>query len=135
VEELRVLKLTKDSAVKARVQAINQLKAVLINAEPGLREQLASLTPARLLRACRALDPADYDGVTTVVAHTLTSLARRVRHLDEEVRDLHQRITDIVQATAPDLLDVRGIGADSAATLLIVAGDNPHRLSSEASGR
>lgn len=133
VEALRVLKLAKDSAVKARVQAVNQLKAVLINAESGLREQLASLTPARLLRACRALDPAHYDGVTAVVAHTLTSLARRVRHLDEEVRDLHQRITDTVQATAPDLLDLRGIGPDSAATLLIVAGDNPHRLTSEAS--
>jgi transposase len=128
-----VLKLAKDSAVKARVQAVNQLQALLINAEPGLREQLASLTPARLLRACVALDHADYDGVTAVVVYTLASLARRTRQLDDEIRNLHRRITDTVRATAPDLLQLRGIGADSAATLLVVAGDNPHRLASEAS--
>jgi transposase len=133
VEALRVLKLAKDSAVKARVQAVNQLKAILINADPVLREQLAPLTPARLLRACAALDPAEYDGVTAVVVYTLASLAQRARRLDGEVRDLHRRITDTVRCIAPDLLQVRGIAADSAATLLVVAGDNPHRLTSEAS--
>lgn len=133
VEALRVLKMAKDSAVKARVQAVNQLKALPVNAEPVLREQLASLTPARLLRACAALDPAEYDGVTAVVAYTLPSLAQRVRRLDAEVRELHRRITDSVRCIAPDLLQVRGVGADSAATLLVVAGDNPDRLTSEAS--
>lgn len=43
VEVMRMLRIAKDSAVKARVQAINQLKSVLINTEPVLREQLTSL--------------------------------------------------------------------------------------------
>jgi transposase len=68
-----------------------------------------------------------------VVVYTLASLAQRARRLDGEVRDLHRRITDTVRCIAPDLLQVRGIAADSAATLLVVAGDNPHRLTSEAS--
>ena len=34
---------------------------------------------------------------------------------------------------APELISLAGIGTDHAATLLIVAGDNPHRLRSEAS--
>ncbi|WP_445525425.1 hypothetical protein [Streptomyces cyslabdanicus] len=42
VEIARMHKLAKDSAVKARTQAINQLKSVLINVDPRLREELAS---------------------------------------------------------------------------------------------
>ncbi len=37
IEAIRVMKLAKDSAVKARVQATNQIHMVLINAEPALR--------------------------------------------------------------------------------------------------
>lgn len=55
VEIARMYKLVKDSAVKARTQAINQLKAVLIRADPQLREELAGLGNAELFRkACRA---------------------------------------------------------------------------------
>ncbi|WP_406481261.1 transposase [Streptomyces platensis] len=43
VQCARLFKLAKDSAVKARTQAINQLKAVLVTADPDLREQLAGL--------------------------------------------------------------------------------------------
>ncbi|CAL9572919.1 hypothetical protein SUDANB58_04874 [Streptomyces sp. enrichment culture] len=38
VHAARIYKLAKDSAVKARTQAINQLKAVLVIADPALRE-------------------------------------------------------------------------------------------------
>jgi transposase len=40
VEMLRIFKLAKASAVKACTQAINQLKAVLVAADPTLREAL-----------------------------------------------------------------------------------------------
>jgi transposase len=38
VEMLRILKLAKDSAVKSRTQAINQIKAVVVTAAAELRE-------------------------------------------------------------------------------------------------
>ena len=38
----------------------------------------------------------------------------------------------IVAETAPDLLDVHGVGVRTAAVLLVAAGDNPERLRSEA---
>lgn len=51
VEMLRMFKLAKVSAVKSRTQAINQLKAVLVRADPSLREAMSGLThsgwPAR----------------------------------------------------------------------------------------
>jgi hypothetical protein len=44
VETLRMFKLAKASAIKARTQTINQLKAVLIAADPALREALTGLS-------------------------------------------------------------------------------------------
>jgi len=43
VEMLRMFKLAKASAIKARTQTINQLKAVLVAADPQLRETLSGL--------------------------------------------------------------------------------------------
>jgi transposase len=132
VEGMRVLKIAKDSAMKARVQAINQLRAIIINADPQLREELTALSRAALIKQCALLDTSG-DMVSAVTAHTLRQLARRVQYLNGEIRDLQQRLTAMVNASAPDLLAVPGIGPDSAAVLLIAAGDNPDRLRSEAS--
>lgn len=141
VEALRVLKIAKDSAGKARVQAINQLKAVLVTANPVLREDLTPQSTRRLIARCADLAfPADPEGHPTLPAnaaaatlHTLRHLARRIQYLDAEIDDLRERITAAVRSTAPRLLEVYGIGPDSAATLLIAAGDNPDRLATEAS--
>ncbi|MFE0420344.1 transposase [Streptomyces tendae] len=52
VHSARMYKLAKDSAVKARTKAINQLKAVLALADPALRERMSSLGNAELFRTC-----------------------------------------------------------------------------------
>ncbi|MFG2134016.1 transposase [Streptomyces sp. NPDC048751] len=49
-----------------------------------------------------------------------------------EIDDLNKRIAEGVEASVPGLLDVAGVGPDSAAALLISAGDNPERLINEA---
>ncbi|GAA2080656.1 IS110 family transposase [Actinomadura alba] len=133
VEQMRIYKVAKDSAVKSRTQAINQLKTLLVNAEPWLRASLTGLTNITLVARCAELRPEDHSGVTSAAMHTLRLLARRIQHLNEEIRDLEKRITDAVKAVAPDLLDQFGVGSDSAAILLIAAGDNPERLAGEAS--
>ncbi|MFE5097524.1 IS110 family transposase [Streptomyces sp. NPDC056638] len=133
VEMLRLFKLAKGSAIKSRTQAINQLKSVLVCADSALREALASLTNPHLIKRCAALEALDATGPATAARHTLRLLARRIQHLTEEIDDLNQRIAEAVKASTPGLLDVRGVGPDSAAALLIAAGDNPERLTSEAS--
>jgi transposase len=55
-----------------------------------------------------------------------------VHHLDEEIADLEALISPLVTATAPELLAHKGVGPDTAAALLVAAGDNPSRLRSEA---
>jgi transposase len=133
VEAMRILKLAKGSAVKARVQALNQLRAVLVNADPELRDALRSLRTQQLIAACAALEVDRGDAVTTATVHTLRQLGRRIQYLADEIREFERRIAAAVASTAPRLLDLHGIGPDAAATLLITAGDNPQRLTSEAS--
>ncbi|MER6409301.1 transposase [Streptomyces viridosporus] len=133
VEMLRLVKRAKGSAIKSRTQAINQLKSVLVCADSALCEALAGLTSPHLIKRCAALEALDATGPAAAARHTLRLPARRIQHLTEEIDDLNQRITEAVKAGSPGLLDVRGVGPDSAAALLIAAGDNPERLTSEAS--
>ncbi|MFF9498045.1 transposase [Streptomyces flaveolus] len=133
----RIYKLAKDSAVKARTQAINQLKAVLVIADPALRERMSSLGNAELFRTCVRLGPGDggndQAAVTQATHMTLRMLAERIEQLTGQINELNQRLTRLVEHHAPQLLEPVGIGPDSAVTLLITMGDNPERLNSEAS--
>ncbi|MEU3989504.1 IS110 family transposase [Streptomyces platensis] len=136
VQSARMFKLAKDSAVKARTQAINQLKAVLVIADPALRERLSGLGNRELFRTCARLGPGDGDDEDTVphaTRITLSLLAQRIEHHTRQIDELNQRLTRLVERHAPQLLTPVGIGPDSAVTLLITMGDNPERLSTEAS--
>jgi len=53
--------------------------------------------------------------------------------LHDEIADLDVMISVIVDELAPELIAGKAIGYESAAQLLITAGDNPERLKSEAS--
>nr|WP_286259731.1 IS110 family transposase [Streptomyces graminofaciens] len=133
VEMLRLFKLAKGSAIKSRTQAINQLKSVLVSADAALRESMAGLSNPHLFKRCAELDDLGSSGPARAARHILRLLARRIQHLTVEIDDLNNRIAEAVQVSTPGLLDVRGVGPDSAAALLISAGDNPERLVSEAS--
>ncbi|MEU6825461.1 IS110 family transposase [Streptomyces atriruber] len=138
VQCARLFKLAKDSATKARTQAVNQLKAVLVTADPGLREQLTALRTPALVRACAQFDEREGgDGemaaVELATRVTLYLLAQRIGQLTGQIRDLERRLAELVRRHFPQLLVLVGIGPDSAGTLLITMGDNPERLRSEAS--
>jgi transposase len=60
-------------------------------------------------------------------------VARRYEALSEEIAELEAHLGRLVGQVAPELVSLPGIGTENAATLLIVAGDNPQRLGSEAS--
>ena len=45
---------------------------------------------------------------------------------------IDDQIGPLVKAAAPDLLNIFGAGIDTAAVLLVTAGDNPERITSEA---
>jgi transposase len=122
---LRMLKLAKDSATKARTQTINQLKAVLVAADPALREALSGLTTTRLVRRCAQLEATTPADVTSAAIYTLRLLARRIRELTAEICDLIHHLTDTITRHCPTLLTRRGVGPDNAAALSSPPGTPP----------
>jgi transposase len=59
-------------------------------------------------------------------------LARRAQILSAEIQRLDAELARLTRMAAPGLLARRGVGAEVAGALLVVAGDNPQRLRSEA---
>ena len=62
----------------------------------------------------------------------IRALGRRVVSLDEESKQIDKLLAELVRATAPELVALYGVGPDTAASLLVAAGDNPERLRDEA---
>jgi transposase len=132
VEMVRSLRVARQSAVKARTQAINAIKALLVTAPTELREQLAGLTTTKLVRQAAALDPGTLATPTAAAMLAVGGLARRYQHLDAEISLLTATLDRLTATAAPRLCALLGVGPDSAAALLIASGDNWQRLHSEA---
>src|SRR5258708_216146 len=62
----------------------------------------------------------------------LRELGRRAEFLDSQILCLDALIVPLVTGHAPGLIALHGVGADTAALLLVAAGDHPERLRSEA---
>ena len=132
VEMLRQLKVARDTAVKARTTAMNTLKQIIVRAPSRLREALHDLTDRGLLTRCAGLRPGPLDTPTASAKHTLRSLARRWIALSEEIATHDRYLARLTTETSPTLRTGVGIGAHTAAEMLILFGDNPDRIHSEA---
>jgi transposase len=131
---IRALRAARRSAVKARSQATNQLQALLVTAPETLRNRLRALSIKELIAfAARFRPGSDLADVQTATKFALRSVVRRYQPLSEEIVELDEQLDRLVAEAVPELISLPAIGTDHAATLLIVAGDNPERLGSEAS--
>ena len=134
VEMIRVLRATRRAAVKARTQAANQLRNLLVTAPDGLRQPLRGLSTKALVATAVRFRPGDRPGnPQEATRFALRSVARRYRSLSEEIAELDIQLARLVAEVAPELVALPGVGTDHAATLLVAVGDNPKRLKSEAS--
>ncbi len=134
VEALRNLRIARRSAVDQRADVMRRIKTLLITAPDTVREQLRGLSDARLLATCAALRP-DTSRVgepAQAVKVAVRSLARRHAALVEEITELDALIAPLVEQINPRLLELKGVGPDSAGQLLVTAGQNTDRLRSEA---
>jgi transposase len=132
IEMIRTLQAARRSALKARTQAANQLHALVVTAPEALRSQLRKLSRPRLVTTAAAFRPRlPVTSPTLATQLALKSLAVRYQQLSTEIELLEAQLERLVAQTAPDLVAVKGIGIDIAATLLATAGDNPDRLRHE----
>lgn len=134
VESIRMLRIARRSAVTSRTKTMNQIRAVIDTAPDEIRDRHRNLTPVKLIKSISRTRPeitrAASPAVAAVIA--LRALGRRWLFLTEQIGDLDSLLDDLVAATAPTLIGVHCVGTDTAAALLVAAGDNPNRLSNEA---
>jgi transposase len=131
VEMIRVLRVARASAMKARTQAINALKALVVTAPEELREQLRTLSTVRLVKTAAELESGAVTGPVAAAKLALQLLARRYQALTAEILTLDAELDRLTVTAAPDLLARFGIGSDSAGALLVAAGGSPARLRSD----
>jgi transposase len=132
VEMLRLLRVARTTAMRARTQAVNALRSLVVTAPAELREQLRGLSTVRLVRVATTLDPGSLTSPTAAAMLALRILARRYQALDAEITALDSELDRLTAKAAPRLLALFGVGPDVASALLVAAGDNPERLRSDA---
>jgi transposase len=131
-EALRALLTTRRSATTARVAAVGQLKALIVGAPEELRAELRGQPTSRQVaywarlreRPSRTLEH-------RATIRALRATAQRIQFLHAEAEQLQAELTVLVAAVAPWLLEVPGVGALSAAQVLVSwsqpAGSAPRR--------
>jgi transposase len=133
VEAIRVLMIAFRSGRDTRIACLNQLRHLGFTAPDDLRERFRGVTVGALAETAAALRPnPNGDRVAYATKLAMQTLGRRVMDIDADCARLHDELTGLVTATAPSLLTLRGVGVHTAALLLVAAGDNADRITSEA---
>ena len=132
VEMIRALRVARRSAMKARTQAANQILALVLTSPEGLRASLRGLSVPSVVRVAARFRPGPLVDPAAATKLALRHLARRHAALSAEIAELDRDLALLVAEAAPALLTLPGVGTDVAGALLVAAGDNPERLSSEA---
>jgi transposase len=141
VEAIRVLRVARRGAIKARTAASNTLRQLVVTAPESLRAQLTGLTTDQLIDAAsrlrrttqRAASADQLADPTQATRLALRRLAQRCQQLTAEITAADTDLDTLLNQTAPALLERCGVGPTVAGQLLVTAGDNPHRLHTDAS--
>jgi transposase len=133
VEAIRALTVARRSAQHTRVATLNQMRQLCFTAPDQIRDRFRGLTAGALADETAALRPRPGpDPVMFATYTTLRTLGRRVRYLEEELGRVDSLLGELVVPYAPALMALRGVGVQTAAILVVAAGDNPERVRTEA---
>jgi transposase len=119
IEAIRVLRVARRSAVKARVQAVNQVQSLVSTAPDDLRDQLRHLRLVELIRAAARFRPGLPTEPHQATKTALRALARRHQALADEIAGLNAQLDTLVAAVAPNLIALNGVGTEIAGQLLV----------------
>jgi transposase len=134
VEQMRVLMIARRSARMQRNQTLNQLRQVVICGPDEVRARFKDRYKTGLVSEAARMRPRKgSDPIVFTTNMVIRGLARRIEDLNDEMRTIDGALTELIEETAPSLLECYGVGVVTAATLLVTAGDNPDRLHSERS--
>ena len=132
VEMIRITKIAKDGAIKAKSQTMITIKALIITANDSLRGELEKLSDYKLMLKCASLETQELKSPDEVMCHSLKTMAIRWLQLHEEIKLHVKLLKSLTKQACPELSSAFGIGYDSASEMLCAFGDNTTRISSEA---
>lgn len=132
VEALRALRVARRSALKARTQAANQIRDLVVTSPEQLRAQLRQLGTTERVEVCARFRPGPASDPAEATKRSLRCLARRHQALGAELDELDHAIAALCARVNPALLAAPGVGPEVASALLVAAGDNPERMADEA---
>lgn len=132
VEMMRLIKVARDTAVKAQTQVLVSLKATIITADENLRMRLEPLSTSQLVAACAKFEVDQLDTPAATMRYALAVMAKRWLQLHQEIEAHMQHLTTLTREAAPELVQAYGIGPDTAAEMLMTFGDNSNQVHSEA---
>jgi transposase len=131
VEAIRMLRVARSGAVKARTAALLQARDLITTAPQQLREQITVRKTLRArLKICKRFRPdlADIQSPTHAAKLALRSIAHRISALDHEIAALDRQLEPLVKNTAPRTTSLPGISTGHGGQLLTTAGQNIDRL-------
>jgi transposase len=136
VESIRLLRVARTSAVKARTAATVQIRDLIITAPQPLRDQLSdrkSLRGKATVCARFRFVAGELTGPLAAAKFALRSLAQRIETLDREIAALDQQLAQLVAIAAPRTVQLLGVSTGHAGQMLTTAGQNVDRFRGDAS--
>lgn len=119
-EAMRVLLSARQGAILGRTRAIGQLKALIVNAPEQLRHTLRDGTTSQQLSHCARLRTRPHHTIEhRATVQAIRAVARRALFLEAEAAEHETELEQLVLAACPSLLELPGVGALTAAQLLI----------------
>ena len=103
-EALRTLSLVRRSAVKAKTQTINQIRALLVSAPQAIRDAVYKADAAKCVAACAAVSQNTVSVALACLQTALRLLAKRWTTLNDELRELDAQLARLTKKLHPGFL-------------------------------
>ena len=133
VESIRLLMIARRSAMKTRSQTANRIHSVIDTAPETIRARFHGQPVRHVVTIAARFHRGVIDDPHDAARCALRTLARRWQGANDEINELDAHLEQLIAKTSPTLVALNGAGTQTAAALLVAAGDNPDRLHSPAS--
>lgn len=114
-EAMRTISVARRSAVKAKTQAINHLRAILVSAPQEVRERLLKAKADQCVAVCARIRQLGETPFLETLTKALRLLAKRWLTLTAELKELDAALEQLTTQFAPHLREQFGVGPQTAA--------------------
>ena len=132
LEEIRIIKSSYDAAMTARTQAINELRATVLKAQPGLRSQLEGFKSGKkLAEKCSRLRPHQGETRDRLTKIALKNTAKLYLELTQTINEYRELLEEFAGEHLKNLLELKHVGALIAVQMFLSAGANIERFKND----